>query len=254
MQELRAALSIWWLPLVVAPFVGSFLGVLVMRIPEGKPIVCGRSRCDWCGQTLGPLDLIPILSWLASCRRCRHCGTPLGWFYPNIEIAAFVIAAWAATETSAGILWASCLLGWTLLALAVIDLRHLLLPDVLTLPLAAAGLAVAALLLREFPVPQAIGAVAGYASFKLIGRTYRLIRGRNGLGPGDAKFLAASGAWVSWQGLPSVVFIAAVSALIVVLARSLMRGIPEGSRRLAFGPYLCLGTWLVWLYGPMVLE
>jgi leader peptidase (prepilin peptidase) / N-methyltransferase len=248
-----ATLDGWWLALVVAPFIGSFLGVLIIRLPAGDDIVCSRSRCDWCGHPLGPADLVPILSWLAFKRRCRHCGSPVSWFYPNIEVAALLVAVWAITATDGWIVWVTCVLGWTLLALAVIDSRHLILPDVLTLPLVAAGLGVAAMLHRGLPVEHMIGAVVGYAVFKTIGLTYRLLRGRPGLGHGDAKLLAAAGAWVSWQGLPSVVLIAAGSALLAVLATALVRGTPKASRRLAFGPYLCLGTWLVWLYGPLMI-
>ena len=107
----------------------------------------GRRRslaCSSCRHVLGAFDLLPLLSWLALNRRCRYCGSPIGWFYPGIEMAAMVVPIWAATEVGSWLLWASCALGWVLLTLAVIDARHLLLPDVLTLPLLAGGLAVAA--------------------------------------------------------------------------------------------------------------
>ena len=243
-----------WLTLLLAPFIGSFLGVLVTRLPVGEPVALSRSRCPACRRTLAVRDLIPLLSWLVARGRCRHCGASLGWFYPAIEIAALGIAAWAGTVASGPALWASCVLGWTLLALAWIDARHLILPDALTLPLLAAGLAAAALLDGADIADHALGAAVGYGAFWLVAVLYRRLRGRDGLGLGDAKLLAAAGAWVSWQGLPGVVLIAASSGLVAVLAAAAVGFAPEAARRMPFGPYLCLGLWLIWLYGPLMLA
>ncbi len=244
----------WWLPLIIAPFIGSFLGVLITRLPAGEAVVAGRSRCCWCGHVLGVLDLVPLLSWLAMGRRCRHCGSRIGWFYPGIELAAVLVPVWAATEVGGWLLWVSCALGWVLVTLAVIDARHLLLPDLLTLPLLVTGLAVAVWIDGATLHEHAIGAVAGFAVFWLIARGYRLARGREGLGMGDAKFLAAAGAWVSWQGLPSVVFIGAASALAWTLIKIAVSATSAGaSQKVPFGTYLCLSTWLVWLYGPVIV-
>lgn len=241
-----------WLALLLAPFIGSFLGVLILRLPAGEPVAFDRSRCPACGHTLGIRDLLPLLSWCFARRRCRHCGVLLGWFYPAIELAALAVAVWAAMVTSGAVLWASCVLGWTLLALAWIDVRHLILPDALTLPLLVAGLAAGVLLDPSGVAGHAIGAAAGYAAFQLVAITYRILRGREGLGAGDAKLLAAAGAWVSWQGLPGVVLIAAVTGVAGILAAAAFGVAVEPSRRVPFGPFLCLGFWLIWLYGPPV--
>ncbi|MBK8175508.1 MAG: prepilin peptidase [Rhodospirillales bacterium] len=244
---------LWWVPILAAPFIGSFLGVVVERLPEGEPLVFGRSRCDYCGHTLAVRDLIPLVSWFAAQRRCRYCGTPLGWFYPNIEVAALLVAIWAALTISGPMMWVSCGLGWALLTLAVIDIRHLILPDVITLPLLAGGLVTIFAIDPSMLDQHALAAVLGFGVFWLIATGYRKLRGQEGLGLGDAKLLAAAGAWVSWQGLPGVVFFGAASALLVVLLRIAL-GADIGSRRhLPFGPYLCLATWLVWLYGPLLL-
>ncbi len=253
MNAFPAVFASWWLPLVVAPFIGSFLGVLITRLPAGEAVAIGRSRCSSCGHALGAFDLVPLLSWLALRRRCRYCGSPIGWFYPGIELAAMVVPIWAATEVGGWLLWASCALGWVLLTLAVIDARHLLLPDVLTLPLLAGGLAVAACIEGASLHEHAIGAVAGFVVFWLIGRGYAFVRGREGLGMGDAKFLAAAGAWVSWQGLPGVVFIGAASALAFALVRIAVGASVAGAHKIPFGTFLCLGTWIVWLYGPVII-
>src|SRR5258708_4054476 len=123
--------STWPAVIILALFIGSFLGVLVQRLPQGEGVVAGRSRCPRCGAQLAAYDLIPILSWLALRGRCRTCRAPIGLFYPVIELAAVVIAIWATLVTSGWVLWTSCALGWILLTLAIIDWRHHLLPDVL---------------------------------------------------------------------------------------------------------------------------
>ncbi len=115
------------------------------------------------------------------------------------------------------LLWPSCAFGWTLLALGLIDLRHLVLPDVLTLPLAAAGLVVAWFAAPDAVLDDAAGAVGGFAVFTLVAWGYRRWRGRDGLGAGDAKLLAALGAWVGRPGLPSVVLLASLAALAMAL-------------------------------------
>lgn len=243
----------WLVPVLAAPFVGSFLGLLIERLPAGQGVVLGRSACSHCGQALGFRDLLPLLSWAVSRGRCRHCGAGLGFFHPAVELAALAVAVWAALvlDGEGWILWAGCLLGWTLLALASIDARHLLLPDVLTLPLVPAGLAVTYALDPAALAGHALGAAAGFAVFYAIGAAYRRLRGREGLGLGDAKLLAAAGAWISWTGLPSVVFIAGVLALAGVLAASLAGRTASWTDKAPFGAYLAAATWLVWLYGPL---
>ena len=244
----------WLLPVLVAPFVGSFLGLVVTRLALGGRVVFGRSACPDCHHRLGPADLVPLFSWLAARGRCRHCGGAIGAIYPGIELAALVVAAWAATLVSGWLLWASCLLGWALLALSVIDWRHQALPDRLTLPLLAVGLAVAYGARPDGLADHLAGAAVGFAAFALIGWLYRRSRGREGLGLGDAKLLAAAGAWLSWTGLPGVVMVAAATALTGLALRRALAGLAlRPDTRLAFGPYLALGTWLVWLYGPITI-
>lgn len=110
---------------VVAPFIGSFLGTLAIRLPARRPVLMGRSQCDHCLHVLGPLDLIPLLSWLFARGKCRYCGTRLGLYYPTIEIAALAVVLLAAAVTSGWMLVTSCTFGWTALALAAIWLiRH----------------------------------------------------------------------------------------------------------------------------------
>ena len=242
----------WLVAAMIAPFVGSFLGVLALRLPARLPVAIGRSRCPDCEATLGIADLVPLVSWPVARGRCRHCGAPVDRFYPAIELAALAVPLWAASETTGWVLWGGCILGWCLLALAAMDMRSMVLADSLTLPLVAAGLAVSWAIGTETLYAAAIGAVLGFLTFALIGWLYRKLRGREGLGLGDAKLLAGAGAWLTWQALPSVVALAALTALATALAQSFARQSIRAGERLPFGPHLAAAIWLVWLYGPVV--
>lgn len=247
----------WLVPLVVlvaAPFIGSFIGLLVMRLPEGRPVVFARSTCDHCSEPLSGYDLVPIFSWMIRRARCRYCGSHLSAFYPLVELGAFSLAAWAAAITAGWVLVATVFFGWGLLTLALIDWRTQTLPDIVTLPLAGAGLTVAFPLDHGSIIDHVLGAAAGFMAFEAIAILYRLLRGRVGLGHGDAKLLAALGAWVSWIGLPTVVLYAGVIGLAAALASSLAGQPVAATDRLPFGTFLAIGGWLVWLYGPVMLN
>jgi leader peptidase (prepilin peptidase)/N-methyltransferase len=245
--------------LAASPLVGSFLATVAYRLPRGRSAAAGRSACPSCGHALGAAELVPVVGYLVRRGRCAHCGSPIPRDYPLIELAALGAALWAVTAVPGWTAWAVAMLGWGLLALAAIDLKHFLLPDALTLPLLGLGLAFAALGAvapglgwSTTPLDAAAGAVAGFAAFALIGWLYGAVRKRTGIGGGDAKLLAAAGAWAGWQALPSVVLIAALSGLAVSLVLAAVRRRRPGLHdRLAFGPYLALGTWLVVLYGPL---
>ena len=244
----------WLFLLIAAPCIGSFLGVVATRLPAGRPVFWSRSACPACGARLGWRDLIPLFGWLLAGRRCRHCGAGVSSFYPAVELAALLVAAWSLAVLPGWLAWAGCGLGWALIVLGVIDARHLLLPDSITLPLVPAGLAVAWAVDPARLPDHAIGAVAGFLGLVAVALAYRRLRRREGLGLGDAKLMAAAGAWVSWEGLAGVVLLAAAAALVIELARAGLGGrrlAPQ--RELPFGPYLAGALWLVWLYGPVVV-
>jgi len=243
----------WIWPVALAPIIGSFLGVVMTRVESPRSVLVGRSRCDSCGHGLATRDLIPLLSWLGSQGRCRYCRAPVSAFYPLIELAALGLALWSTFTFSGPLVWESTLFGWVLLALAVIDAKHFLLPDFLTLPLIPAGLVVAWKLDPSALPAHAIGAALGL--FFIIGLrfAYSVVRGREGMGLGDAKLLCAAGAWVTWVGLPTVVLLAALSGLAFALLKGARGGTLSLADRLPFGTFLCLGTWFVWLYGPLAV-
>jgi leader peptidase (prepilin peptidase)/N-methyltransferase len=168
-----------------------------------------------------------------------------------VELAALGIAVWAAwVVTDVTTVWIGCALGWTLLALGWIDWRHMILPDVLTLPLVLMGLAATWILAPDSLVDHAAAALAGYLVFRALEIGYRRLRGRDGLGQGDAKLLAAAGAWVGVAGLPFVILGGAVAGLCVALVWRLRGEQVGAATALPFGTCLALALWTVWLYGP----
>lgn len=237
------------LVVLAAPFIGSFIGLAVRRRGTGASIVRGRSRCPACGRTLRPAELVPLVSWLALRGRCRGCGARIGFYEPAVELAALGLALWAVLAAPGWIGWLGAGLGWTLLALSLIDLREMALPDLLTLPLIGVGLAVAAAAGWQ-PLDHLIGAGLGFAGFAALGWGWERATGREALGLGDAKLFAAAGAWLGWQGLPSCMLIAALAGLGLALARALA-GSGGLGQPLPFGPALAAGFWLTWALGPI---
>jgi leader peptidase (prepilin peptidase) / N-methyltransferase len=237
-----------WLALLVAPFAGSLLYALVRRLPREAPDLWGRSRCESCGHALGPLELVPVASYVAQRGRCVACGARISSAHLAAELFAVAIAvAVDATGVRGLDVWAGCALGWTLLALAWIDWEHFLLPDVLTLPLIVAGVALAWLDGPWTLIDRALGAIAGFLGFGLLRWLYRKLRGREGLGQGDAKLLAAAGAWLGWDALDYVVLLAAVFGIGFALLAKLRGARLSGATALPFGPALAAAIFLMWL-------
>jgi leader peptidase (prepilin peptidase)/N-methyltransferase len=203
---------------------------------------------------------------------------PERWFDPGVlgrmrhpanlvSVALPILCGlWAGAVLPAHALPGTLILGWTLIALSIVDARTFFLPDCLTVPLIALGVLHSAWIgtaagsdIRGYLVEGAwslTAAAAGFLFMALIARTFRQIRGIEGLGLGDAKLLAAAGAWLGLAGLPSVILLAAVTALAMTLLvhRLLKPGQPLGSTPIPFGPYLAGAIWLVALYGPLSLT
>ncbi len=244
-----------WLPILAAPFIGSFLGVLIRRLPEGRPMGVARSVCERCGVALQARDLVPLASYLWQRGKCRHCGMAIDPFHPAIELAAIGVPLWAImADPAPNRLWADCLLGWTLLALGWIDWRWMLLPDKLTLPLLLAGLLLTGWLQPESIGSHAAGAAVGYLALRGVAWCYRVLRGREGIGAGDAKLLGAAGAWLGLTPLPVVILLAALGGLATAGMLALSGRRLHATMALPFGPCLAAATWLVWLYSAGMVN
>lgn len=237
----------------LGPIIGSFIALAAQRMPLGRPVAVSRSACDQCGRTLGPLELVPIVSYLVLRGRCRTCGEPIGARHLAVELAAAGLALWAALVLSGPAVLIGSILAWQLLLLALLDAEHFWLPRVLTLPLIGSGLALAAALGVEPLFHHALGAAIGYLALSVIGFAYRRLRGRIGLGGGDAWLAAGAGAWTGWIGLPSVLVIAALSGILALLVARLAGRRVAADTPTPFGVFLALGVWLTWLYGPLGL-
>lgn len=181
--------------------------------------------------------------------RCGRSGAPDGRLLP-LAAAAAVVALWAvAVDASWFRFLPDCAFGWSLLALAWIDWRQLRLPDALTLPLLAAGLAAAVPEGADALLSGVIGALAGYAALRLVGEGYLRLRGREGLGQGDAKLLAAGGAWLGWEALPWVVLLAAFLGLVLAALQCVRGAALTRETAVPFGPPLALAIWIIRLHG-----
>jgi leader peptidase (prepilin peptidase)/N-methyltransferase len=245
--------SLW--PLLAAPFIGSFLGVLIIRLPSRAPVALARSACAHCGTRLGALDLVPLVSCAAFRGRCRYCRAPIGLFYPAVELAATAVALWAVlVDPDTGRVWANCGLGWTLLALAWIDWIDFLLPDVLTLPLILAGLASTLTFDPEALTDHCLAVILAYLSFRGLAAVYRRLRGRDGLGGGDAKLIASAGAWCGLAALPLVVLGSALLGLLAALGLALTGRSMTSTTRIPFGPCIALAFWLVRMHGALAED
>lgn len=223
---------------------GSFLATLILRWPEGRSVMRGRSTCDGCGRTLTARDLVPLFSAMAQRGRCRTCGGRIDPFHGRVEAACAVIGALAigGQPDIGGMAWA--LLGWLLLTLALLDWRHFWLPDALTLPLAFLGFTIGLWATDVILIDRVIGALIGYGALLAIALGYRALRGRDGLGLGDAKLLGALGAWFGWQALPFILLIASLLGLTVMLASGRARA---PTARVPLGTFLALAAVPAWI-------
>jgi len=264
--------------LIVGLCVGSFLNVVVHRLPkmmerewraqcaelrgEAAPreeparynLAVPRSACPSCGHAIGALENIPIVSWLALRGACKACRKPISIRYPLIEALGGVLAFYAIWRF--GVSWkgvAACVLLWTLIALTFIDFDTQLLPDNLTLPLLWGGL-VANLFGLFAPLSDAvIGAIAGYLALWLVYWLFRLIRGKEGMGYGDFKLLGALGAWLGWQMLPLIVLLSSVVGAIIGISLLVFKG-RDHNVPLAFGPYLAIAGGIALFFGPAIVK
>ncbi|HEY0149512.1 MAG TPA: A24 family peptidase [Allosphingosinicella sp.] len=232
---------------VLGAVIGSFLAAILVRWPQGRSVLRGRSHCDGCGRTLRALELIPIVSWFAVRGKCRTCGAPIDKRLLAVEAGAALVGLTALLAHPLPAAAFTALFGWWLFLLAALDVEHHWLPDRLTLPLIPAGLAVAWIGVGPGLEERLFGAAAGYLALELIRILYRLARGREGLGGGDPKMLAAIGAWLGWASLPFVLLGAGLIGLAAVAAMQLRGRAVKATDRLPLGTLMALAAWPLWL-------
>lgn len=256
--------------------VGSFLNVVIYRLPQmmerrwqqeareilglpaeaaGEPLslTTPASRCPACGVAIKPWQNVPLLSWLAMRGKAACCGVRISARYPLVELLTGLMSAACAWRFGFGLeLAGALLLSWSLVALAFIDLDTQLLPDDITLPLLWVGL-LFALLGGPVPLPDAvIGALAGYLVLWMVFWAFKLATGKEGLGYGDFKLLAALGAWLGWAALPQIILLSSIVGAITGITLVLMRRQQRGAA-MPFGPFLAAAGWLA-LMGVDVLQ
>lgn len=232
---------------VLGLVVGSFLATILIRWPAGRSVIGGRSACDRCGAILGPLELVPVVSWLAWRGRCRRCGAAIDTRHVAIELAAGMIGVVAALAHPLPLALVTAGFGWWLLLIAALDLEHQWLPHLLTLPLLALGLLAAWAGFGPPLAERAIGAAIGWASLLLIAFLYRHTRRREGMGGGDPPMFGAVGAWAGAWNLPAILLCAGLLGLAAVLAMRLRGEAVSATSRLPLGTLLAVAAWPTWL-------
>jgi leader peptidase (prepilin peptidase) / N-methyltransferase len=257
--------------------VGSFLNVVIHRLPlmmergwrlesaellgvkidEPAPITLSlpRSRCPSCGHQIRWYENIPLFSYLRLGGKCSACKTPISARYPAVEVltaALFAACGWRFGAQPTVLLW--CGLAATLVALAFIDLDTQFLPDDLTLPLMWAGIVSAAMGWLPITLGASVGgAVLGYLSLWFVYHAYRLIRGKEGMGAGDFKLLAALGAWLGWQLIPSIILLSSAVGAVVGIALIALRR-HDREVPIPFGPYLAGGGIAALFFGAQLTR
>ena len=228
-------------------------GTVERALADAPPLSLSRpaSRCPACGDRIRWYQNIPLLSWLALRGKCSACGARIGWRYPLVELgtaALFAALAWHQGPQPTLLLW--CGVSAALLALALIDWDTTVLPDALTLPLLWAGLCAAGLgWLADLNLQQALlGAVVGYLSLWSVYWLFKLTTGKEGMGYGDFKLLAALGAWLGWQAILPIVLMASMLGAVIGLVMKATGSLREG-RFVPFGPFLAGGGLVVMLVG-----
>jgi len=233
---------------------GSFLNVVITRLPRGEQFWAGRSRCPNCFTQLPWYDNLPILSYLKFRGRCRFCEAPISYRYPSVELSGCLLALtlWSQFPFNS-ILIAYVPFSMALLALSAIDLEHRLLPDVITLPGIGLGLGLALILPHITFLEAASGALLGGLAFYGVGWVYEKLRGKRGLGGGDVKLMAMIGAFLGAASLPLVIFLSAALGCLAGIALAVVQGRCQRGQwqyiSIPYGPFLSAGAFIYLLTG-----
>ncbi len=241
---------------------GSFISMLSYRLPRAllnnqDPaevfIKKSRSHCPQCDATLPWYRLIPLFSWLSTGGKCHACKRPISIRYPLIELfsalsTAYILYHFGITEM--GI--AALIFNWFLLTISVIDIEHQLILDVLSLPLLWLGLVFNTDHLFTSPESAIWGAAAGYMILWLLFHTFKKLTGKEGMGYGDFKLLAALGAWFGFDALPVIILIAALGTIVIGVLGAVLK-LRDFNAPMPFGPFLAIGGWAILFFGNTLL-
>ena len=256
---------------------GSFLNVVILRLPRrlewqwkrdsrealGEPelydppppgIVVERSHCPHCKAQLRWYENIPLVSWIIQRGKCRHCGVGISLQYPLVELLTMLLVLACVWRFGFG--WqgfGAIVLTGFLVALAGIDLRTQLLPDQLTLPLMWLGLIAASDNLYMPAKPALLGAIAGYVSLWSVWWVFKQLTGKEGMGHGDFKLLAALGAWVGLKGILPIILLSSVVGAVIGSVWLAMKG-RDRATPIPFGPYLAIAGWIVFFWGKQMVD
>jgi len=259
-----STLSTWQLIFfsgILGLVIGSFLSMLTWRLPrlmmlEGdqqlKEISIGGSKCPQCDANLPWYRLIPLFSWISTKGKCHNCQAKIPVRYPLIELSTAsltMLCIWHFGLSTEGV--AAVIFSWILIAIFVIDLEHQLILDNLSLPLLWLGLLFNSQTLFTSPVDAIWGAAIGYLLLWLVFHAFKILTGKEGMGYGDFKLLAALGAWFGFIALPQIILIAAVASIIITVIGIALK-MRTKNAPLAFGPFLALGGWATLFLGPNI--
>jgi len=262
---------------VFGAMIGSFLNVVILRIPplleydwrcqcrdlleiesgeEQRPpgIVFARSHCMKCGHGIRAFENIPLISYLALRGKCSACKARISPRYPLLEFLTavfFVITIWHFGPTLQGL--SALFLTAMLIAMAGIDIDHQLLPDSMTIPLMWAGILISFWSIHTGLADSVTGAIAGYLVLWAIYHAFRLLTGKEGMGYGDFKLLAALGAWMGWQMLPLVVLLSSVAGAVTGLAL-MATGRMNKDKPMPFGPFIAIAGWIALIWGEQIID
>lgn len=259
---------------LVGLIIGSFLNVCIVRLPQEQSIVAPASRCPKCGASIRWYDNIPILSFLLLRGKCRSCGVPISWRYPLVELLNGLVYVWTVSEFGlngeAIVLMAFCS---ALLVITFIDLDHQIIPDVITLPGMALGLAVAPFVMMPLvePLPfglgrivelgvyptalvnSLIGLLAGGLPLFAIGWIWEKVRKVEAMGGGDIKLMAMVGSLIGWKGALLTIMLGALAGSLVGMLLIMLRK-HQADKVIPFGPFLAVGAFCSAFYGPDIVA
>ncbi len=261
----------------IGSFLGSFLNVVIHRVPlmlerqwkadckelltlnsNNPPISkynlwVPRSHCPSCNHQVKAIENIPIISYLILKGKCSNCGVKISLQYPFVELFTAILTTFVVWRFGLNIQsFGAVIFTWYLIALSGIDIKTQYLPDNMTLPLLWLGIFLNIFLTYTDLTSSVLGAIFGYISLWLVFHIFKLITGKEGMGYGDFKLLAALGAWLGWQLLPLIILLSSAVGAIIGITM-IMTKLQERSKPIPFGPYLAVAGWIAMMYGDQLM-